>query len=110
MQIPLQNNNLDYSFSTGSEVGVSPDGQGYYGRFGGAYVPEMLFRNVEELRARYLDIINNPSFQDEYQALLVDYVGRPTPLYFASGLSKRYNARIFFKKGRSLSHRGPQDQ
>ncbi|HTM91002.1 MAG TPA: hypothetical protein VL095_01185, partial [Flavisolibacter sp.] len=64
----------------------APDEQGYYGKFGGAYIPEMLHRNVEELRTRYLEIMNEASFQKEYQQLLQDYVGRPTPLYFAERL------------------------
>lgn len=81
------------------------DEQGYYGKFGGAYIPEMLHRNVEELRTRYLDIINEPSFQKEYQQLLQDYVGRPTPLYFAERLSKKYNTKIFLKR-EDLCHTG----
>jgi tryptophan synthase beta chain len=83
----------------------APDQQGYYGRFGGAYIPEMLHRNVEELRTRYLDIINEPSFQQEYHQLLQDYVGRPTPLYFAQRLSKQYGAQIFLKR-EDLCHTG----
>ncbi|HEY1112656.1 MAG TPA: tryptophan synthase subunit beta, partial [Chitinophagaceae bacterium] len=59
------------------QVYTSPDEQGYYGRFGGAYIPEMLYRNVEELRTKYLDIMSEASFQEEYQQLLEDYVGRP---------------------------------
>jgi tryptophan synthase beta chain len=82
-----------------------PDEEGYYGEFGGAYIPEMLFRNVEELRTRYLDIINEPSFQKEYNQLLQDYVGRPTPLYFAQRLSKQYGTRIFLKR-EDLCHTG----
>lgn len=84
---------------------TSPDEQGYYGRFGGAYIPEMLHRNVEELRNKYLDIINEDSFQKEYQQLLHDYVGRPTPLYFAERLSKQYGAQIFLKR-EDLCHTG----
>jgi tryptophan synthase beta chain len=84
---------------------VSPDEQGYYGRFGGAYIPEMLHRNVEELRTRYLEIIHEPAFQKEYQQLLQDYVGRPTPLYFAERLSKKYNTNIFLKR-EDLCHTG----
>ena len=83
----------------------SPDEQGYYGRFGGAYIPEMLHRNVEELRTRYLDIIQETAFQKEYQQLLEDYVGRPTPLYFAERMSRRYGARIFLKR-EDLCHTG----
>jgi tryptophan synthase beta chain len=83
----------------------APDEQGYYGKFGGAYIPEMLFRNVEELRTRYLDIINETAFQKEYQQLLQDYVGRPTPLYFAERLSKKHNTKIFLKR-EDLCHTG----
>ena len=82
-----------------------PNEQGYYGRFGGAYIPEMLHRNVEELRTRYLEIINEEGFQKEYQQLLQDYVGRPTPLYFAERLSKQYGAQIFLKR-EDLCHTG----
>jgi tryptophan synthase beta chain len=83
----------------------APDEQGYYGKFGGAYIPEMLFRNVEELRTRYLEIINETAFQKEYQQLLQDYVGRPTPLYFAERLSKKYNTQLFLKR-EDLCHTG----
>lgn len=83
----------------------APDEQGYYGKFGGAYIPEMLHRNVEELRTRYLEIINESSFQKEYQQLLQDYVGRPTPLYFAERLSKKHNTKIFLKR-EDLCHTG----
>ena len=82
-----------------------PDENGYYGNFGGAYIPEMLYRNVEELKTKYLSIINENSFVDEYFALLKDYVGRPTPLFFAQRLSDKYGVNLFFKKGRSLSYR-----
>ena len=64
--------------------------KGYYGEFGGAYIPEMLYPNVEELRQNYLKITADPSFQAEFDALLRDYVGRPTPLYFAERLSKKW--------------------
>jgi tryptophan synthase beta chain len=83
----------------------APDEQGYYGRFGGAYIPEMLYRNVEELRTKYLDIINESAFQKEYQQLLVDYVGRPTPLYFADRLSKKHRTKIYLKR-EDLCHTG----
>lgn len=82
-----------------------PDEFGYYGSFGGAFIPEMLYRNVEELKARYLDIIHEKEFQDEFQALLKDYVGRPTPLYFASRLSERYGLNIYLKR-EDLCHTG----
>ena len=79
--------------------------QGYYGDFGGAYVPEMLYKNVENLRSNYLEIINEDSFQKEYHALLKDYVGRPTPLYFAARLSEKYNAKVYLKR-EDLCHTG----
>jgi tryptophan synthase beta chain len=82
-----------------------PNEQGYYGKFGGAYIPEMLYRNVEELRQRYLQIINEASFQNEFQYLLKNYVGRPTPLYFAERLSKQYNTKIYLKR-EDLCHTG----
>jgi len=79
--------------------------QGYYGDFGGAYIPEMLYPNVEELRLRYLEIINNASFKAELDQLLTDYVGRPSPLYPAEKYSERYGAQIFFKR-EDLNHTG----
>lgn len=87
------------------QIYTSPNEQGYYGRFGGAYIPEMLFRNVEELRTRYLEIMSEASFQKEYQHLLQDYVGRPTPLYFAQRLSQRYGTQIYLKR-EDLCHTG----
>ena len=83
----------------------SPDEQGYYGRFGGAYIPEMLYPNVEELRTRYLEIMHEAAFQKEYKALLKDYVGRPSPLYLAGRLSAKYNAPIYLKR-EDLNHTG----
>ena len=77
---------------------TSPNPQGYYGKFGGAYIPEMLHRNVEELRSKYLDIIYEEGFQKEFRELLKDYAGRPTPLYFAKRLSEKYGAQIFLKR------------
>src|SRR5690348_12478196 len=82
-----------------------PDAQGYYGQFGGAYIPEMLHRNVEELKSRYLEIMSEASFQKEFNSLLHDYVGRPTPLYFAERLSKQFNAPIYLKR-EDLCHTG----
>ena len=81
------------------------DQHGYYGIFGGAYIPEMLYPNVEELRACYLQIIAEDAFQQQFQHLLKTYVGRPTPLYFAERLSERYNARIYLKR-EDLCHTG----
>ena len=82
-----------------------PNGQGYYGEFGGAFIPEMLYPNVEELRARYLGIMEEPSFVKEYDDLLRNYVGRPTPLYLARRLSSRFNTRIYLKR-EDLCHTG----
>ena len=81
------------------------DQDGFYGDFGGAFIPEMLYPNVEELRLRYLDIMYDPEFQREFHALLRDYVGRPTPLYFASRLSEAYGCRIYLKR-EDLCHTG----
>src|SRR3569833_2282616 len=82
-----------------------PDRQGYYGKFGGAFIPEMLYPNVEELRTRYLEIMHEASFQKEYHSLLKDYVGRPSPLYLAKRLSNLYNTQIFLKR-EDLNHTG----
>lgn len=79
--------------------------QGYYGRFGGAYIPEMLYPNVEELREKYLSIIYEPEFQAEFHKLLKDYVGRPTPLYLARRLSEKYKSTIYLKR-EDLCHTG----
>jgi tryptophan synthase beta chain len=81
------------------------DAHGYYGPFGGAYVPEMLYPNVEELRDNYLRITQDPDFQREFQQLLTDYVGRPTPLFLAKRLSARYNTTIYLKR-EDLCHTG----
>lgn len=79
--------------------------KGYYGRFGGAFIPEMLYPNVEELRKNYLTIIYEPEFQEEFKQLLKDYVGRPTPLFLATRLSDRYKAKIYLKR-EDLCHTG----
>jgi tryptophan synthase beta chain len=81
------------------------DDKGYYGDFGGAYIPEMLYPNVEELRQHYKSITATAEFQKEFDDLLRDYVGRPTPLYFASRLSERYNTKIYLKR-EDLCHTG----
>ena len=81
------------------------DEKGYYGDFGGAFIPEMLYPNVEELRQNYLSITANPDFQKEFDELLKVYVGRPTPLYFAKRLSKRYSTKIYLKR-EDLCHTG----
>ena len=82
-----------------------PDEFGYYGKFGGAYIPEMLHRNVEELKNRYLEIMNEASFQKEFQQLLHNYAGRPTPLYHAQRLSQQYRTTIYLKR-EDLCHTG----
>lgn len=79
--------------------------KGYYGKFGGAFIPEMLYPNVEELRTRYLEIMNDTGFQEEFASLLRNYVGRPTPLYPAKRLSEKYGAQIFLKR-EDLCHTG----
>lgn len=81
------------------------DNQGYYGEFGGAFIPEMLYPNVEELRQRYLSIMEEAAFRQEFQQLLKDYVGRPTPLYYAERLSQQYKTRIYLKR-EDLCHTG----
>lgn len=79
--------------------------KGYYGKFGGAYIPEMLYPNIEELRQNYLRIMGEADFQEEFRALLRDYVGRPTPLYFAKRLSEKLGAKIYLKR-EDLCHTG----
>ena len=79
--------------------------KGYYGDFGGAFIPEMLYPNVEELRQNYLKIMAEPSFKAEFDQLLKDYVGRPSPLYFAKRLSEKYNTKIYLKR-EDLNHTG----
>ncbi|MEO5977991.1 MAG: tryptophan synthase subunit beta [Chryseolinea sp.] len=83
----------------------SVNDEGYYGQFGGAFIPEMLYPNVEELRTRYLDIIGAREFREEFDQLLRDYVGRPTPLYFAKRLSEKYGANVYLKR-EDLCHTG----
>ena len=82
-----------------------PNEQGYYGQFGGAYIPEMLHRNVEELKTKYLEVLNEPAFQKEFRDLLKDYAGRPTPLYFAERLSEQHGTTIYLKR-EDLCHTG----
>lgn len=81
------------------------DESGYYGSYGGAFIPEMLYPNVEELRDSYLKIMADPGFQEEFNHLLTHYVGRPTPLYFAKRLSEKYNTNIYLKR-EDLCHTG----
>ncbi len=79
--------------------------KGYFGNFGGAYIPEMLYPNVEELREKYLQIMAEPGFVEEFNSLLKDYVGRPSPLYHASRLSEKYGTTIYLKR-EDLNHTG----
>jgi len=79
--------------------------KGYYGDFGGAYIPEMLYPNVEELRKVYVEITSEDSFKKEFDQLLKEYVGRPTPLYYAKRLSEKYNTKIYLKR-EDLCHTG----
>ena len=81
------------------------DANGYYGDFGGAYIPEILHKCVEELKVNYLKVINDESFQKEYHQLLRDYVGRPSPLFLAKRLSEKYGCKIYLKR-EDLNHTG----
>ena len=81
------------------------DENGFYGNFGGAYIPEMLYPNIDELKRNYLEIINSQNFRKDFEKLLSEYVGRPTPLYFAQRLSKKYNTKIYLKR-EDLCHTG----
>ena len=81
------------------------DNNGYYGRFGGAYIPEILYKTVRDLQEQYLPIIQSREFQDEYHALLKDYVGRPSPLYHAARMSEKYGCSLWLKR-EDLNHTG----
>ena len=81
------------------------DENGFYGKFGGAYIPEILYKTVEDLKKAYLPIIESQEFQDEYRALLKDYVGRPSPLYFAKRMSEKYGCQLYLKR-EDLNHTG----
>lgn len=81
------------------------DENGFYGEFGGAYIPEILYDNVETLKNNYLKVLNDPVFQREYNQLLRDYVGRPSPLYLAKRLSEKYGCKIYLKR-EDLNHTG----
>ena len=88
-----------------SSVNWGVNEKGYFGDFGGAYIPEMLYPNVEDLRKKYLKIIYEPTFQEEFHQLLKDYVGRPSPLFLAERLSEKYKAIIYLKR-EDLNHTG----
>lgn len=81
------------------------DDKGFYGEYGGAYVPEILYATVENLRKQYLEILKTKEFQDEYAALLKDYVGRPSPLYHARRMSEKYHCHLYLKR-EDLNHTG----
>ena len=89
----------------GSKSKYQVDERGYYGKFGGAYIPEMLFPHIDELSKKYLEISESDSFQKEFHQLLKDYVGRPSPLYLAERLSKKYGCEIYLKR-EDLNHTG----
>ena len=84
---------------------IHPDSRGYYGEFGGAFIPEMLYPNIKELRENYLEILEDKEFVKEYKDLLKNYCGRPTPLYHAVNLSKLYGTAIYLKR-EDLNHTG----
>jgi len=86
-------------------MNYNADKDGFYGEFGGAFIPEMLYHNVNELKEKYLGIIESDDFQKEFKSLLKDYVGRPTPLYFAKRLSEKYKSNIYLKR-EDLNHTG----
>ena len=79
--------------------------QGFYGDFGGAFIPEMLYPNIQELKSAYREILSEDSFKEELESLLKDYVGRPTPLYYAPRLSSHYGTNIYLKR-EDLCHTG----
>lgn len=88
-----------------STMNYNVNEKGYYGDFGGAYIPEMLYPNVEELRQNYLKIMQEVDFQKEFQELLREYVGRPTPLYYAKRFSEKYGTKVYLKR-EDLCHTG----
>jgi phosphoribosylanthranilate isomerase len=100
-----QNLNMVLDNKKGHVMNYNVNEKGYYGEFGGAFIPEMLYPNVEELRQNYLKVMAEPDFQEEFNKLLKDYVGRPSPLYFAKRLSEKYNTKIYLKR-EDLNHTG----
>jgi tryptophan synthase beta chain len=84
---------------------TNPNEHGYYGDFGGAFIPEMLFANVAQLKGQYLQIMDDPNFKEEVNDLLKNYVGRPTPLFLAKRLSEQYGTTIYLKR-EDLCHTG----
>ena len=81
------------------------DENGYYGTFGGAFIPEMMYQNISQLQSCYLEIIESDSFRQEFKLLLTDYAGRPSPLYYSDRLSDHYKAHIYLKR-EDLNHTG----
>jgi len=86
-------------------VSYQIDKEGYYGKFGGAYIPEMLHYNIDMLQKKYIEIISTPGFRKDFEQLLKNYVGRPSPLYFATKLSQKYKTKIYLKR-EDLNHTG----
>ena len=86
-------------------MSLQVDSQGFYGEFGGAFIPEMLYQNIETLRCSYIKIVESPEFRREYSTLLREYVGRPTALYYARNLSREFNCRVYLKR-EDLAHTG----
>ena len=86
-------------------MGYEVNSEGFYGEYGGAYIPEMLYPNIRELEENYLKIIQSESFQSRFRLLLRDYAGRPTPLFRAERLSEHYGTQIFLKR-EDLNHTG----
>ncbi len=91
--------------TTEKQNNFAVDEHGYYGDFGGAFIPEMLYPNVKELQEQYLKIMYDPAFQEAFQQLLTDYVGRPTPLFLAERLSAKHGVKIYLKR-EDLCHTG----
>jgi tryptophan synthase beta chain len=87
------------------KISYNIDKNGFYGDFGGAFIPEMMHANIEELKSKYLKISSEISFKKEFDDLLEKYVGRPTPLYYAKRLSKKYNTKVYLKR-EDLCHTG----
>ena len=79
--------------------------EGFYGNYGGAYIPEILYKTVEDLKKAYLPILESEDFKSEFHALLKDYVGRPSPLYFARRMSEKYGCQLYLKR-EDLNHTG----
>ncbi len=98
-------NKINTGFKSQVNMTYQVNEKGYYGDFGGAFIPEMLYPNVEELRSKYLNIMKEESFQKEFKYLLKEYVGRPTPLYFAQRFSKKYKTKVYLKR-EDLCHTG----